>query len=981
MKSLGALAMLFGSSNGKSRIDLQAGDVVPNSCVGLEDGTHYVKLLEGDEYPLIQVQCSNGYMMIQHEADMDWKYYFSSFEKWHREIGGPSHMDHVNWAEWYLPNDDNTNYIIAPKCGVCDEDAQTDMRNTQGLQSGYYMNANIFGCFVYPRGMPACDFNINTYECRACVTTTNFQVMFTVDFDDPEMTDMGACMTWIRGAYDEVDRTFDECTDATDNGFKPTIGLKSQFCVCTKPSATQYFEVTEDMITQKEESLAHQEYVKIDQEKITEELSKKTADDNTVYLTKESFARGTFRIMEAGTYILTEDVEFDWNAGTKEEPNADGAWFPFENDADYPGYGTSRDMYFMGFFAGITVEADNVIIDLNGHELKQSKAFFYQQGFFSTIEVESQPFMPGQGVGFFGSDPKFPENVIIKNGNLGRTSHHCIHGNFNKNLLIENVNCYDFATHGIQLNGFDGLTLRNVDVGPSNNEQYLASEYTHYRFILPRLRKIAENNPTGTIQFINREKAVTMADIAEELEYKMTQAFQYVMYGMEPDEDDTEAYESFVEAKKIFVNDNGLGYGASQYGIFLSYPGANVLSFHLNQDTSKGATLENVNIHDLHHQTKEYVGIRTTLRLFVNSFNAPLHIQYLLGDEIFQDILDNNDDHAQWDSNYEYKGNIITDATLAMTELNRDDWGLNQIMYVLTDELTAWARGEIDGGFNGVQAEYLCAIDGMIHSAKGTFGLRIDGVDGVDINGLTISNIQEDSPMGYGICGKCTQCAFESRSPYQKKYTGNMVQGASIDFSNPLKMVDVTVDGIYSETGKARGIALWPGVHAEFGGDINVNNVHSGRSIDYDSLSEGKAYWAYPDVCGIQVYDEDLGYNEKDNDNAKSYVTLLDNANVQTQCVVGTHGCWETENVYTQVGDLSACQNEDLEDDGYYKSLNKNNITTMNNVDGNIFGYYAYYGIVIAIIAIFGYWVYMKQRGDKGEYQVISEQAPLMQQS
>ena len=64
------------------------------------------------------------------------------------------------------------------------------------------------GCFTYPRGMPDCDFDINTYECKACYTD-NFSYMRTVDWDDDDMTDFGACMTWIRGAYDEVDRTFD----------------------------------------------------------------------------------------------------------------------------------------------------------------------------------------------------------------------------------------------------------------------------------------------------------------------------------------------------------------------------------------------------------------------------------------------------------------------------------------------------------------------------------------------------------------------------------------------------------------------------------------------------------------------------------------------------------------------------------------------------------------------------------------------------
>ena len=119
-------------------------------------------------------------------------------------------------------------------------------------------------------------------------------------------------------------------------------------------------------------------------------------DDQTFYLDSKDFEKGTLRIKEPGTYILTEDIEFNWNAGTADEPNARGSWFPNENDENYPGYGDTRDTYFMGWFAGITIECDNVVLDLNGHELRQSKEFFYQQGFFSAIEVESQPFIPGQ---------------------------------------------------------------------------------------------------------------------------------------------------------------------------------------------------------------------------------------------------------------------------------------------------------------------------------------------------------------------------------------------------------------------------------------------------------------------------------------------------------------------------------------------------------------------------------------------------------
>ena len=150
------------------------------------------------------------------------------------------------------------------------------------------------------------------------------------------------------------------------------------------------------MLADKASSLEQQE---ADVEAVDAETVRRAAEDadtRTIRLYAKDFEAGTLRIQEPGTYVLMEDVEFDFNAGTRDEPNGEGAWWPFENDETYPGFGTSRDLYFMGFFAGITIECNDVTIDLNGHELRQSKEFFYQQGFFSLIEIENQPFIPGQ---------------------------------------------------------------------------------------------------------------------------------------------------------------------------------------------------------------------------------------------------------------------------------------------------------------------------------------------------------------------------------------------------------------------------------------------------------------------------------------------------------------------------------------------------------------------------------------------------------
>ena len=48
--------------------------------------------------------------------------------------------------------------------------------------------------------------------------------------------------------------------------------------------------------------------------------------------------------------------------------------------------------------------------------LKMSDYFYYQQRWFTTIELTTQYFLPGQGIGNFGGNPKMASNVIIKNG-------------------------------------------------------------------------------------------------------------------------------------------------------------------------------------------------------------------------------------------------------------------------------------------------------------------------------------------------------------------------------------------------------------------------------------------------------------------------------------------------------------------------------------------------------------------------------------
>lgn len=180
--------------------------------------------------------------------------------------------------------------------------------------------------------------------------------------------------------------------------------------------------------------------------------NKNKNNNNVVGLTQADFEEGTYRITEPGVYRLKEDIEFGPQAANDYWPPRN-LWYKFPPSA-----------YHLGFFAAITIETDDVTIDLNGHELKQSKEFYLLQRFYNNIELNNRIFVSNEGVSSLNyqktdkpvpNEPpvgKFitPMNVVIKNGSLGRASHAGIHGNSVEGLTVMDVNVHDFEVAGIQ---------------------------------------------------------------------------------------------------------------------------------------------------------------------------------------------------------------------------------------------------------------------------------------------------------------------------------------------------------------------------------------------------------------------------------------------------------------------------------------------------------------------------------------------------
>ena len=131
-------------------------------------------------------------------------------------------------------------------------------------------------------------------------------------------------------------------------------------------------------------------------------------------------------------------------------------------------------------------------------------------------------------------------------------------------------------------------------------------EYAFARWTLQRLERIIEgdyNEDAFPLRFDGREHAVTLRELIDNLQDLVDVAFKSVMGIEEYDDDDAQ----YLEAKSLFINEDGIPYGAVMYGLFLNLYYANVFRVHPTLHHADGAQIENVNIHGLHHKMTEYI--------------------------------------------------------------------------------------------------------------------------------------------------------------------------------------------------------------------------------------------------------------------------------------------------------------------------------------------------------------------------------------
>ena len=491
-----------------------------------------------------------------------------------------------------------------------------------------------------------------------------------------------------------------------------------------------------------------------------------------VYLRQKDFAHGTYIIRKPGKYVLAEDIVF--------HPNPDDDFFPRPDQEEY-----SKGPFILGFFAAIVIAAKNVVLDLNGKTLKQSPEFALQQRFYANIEVTNTPFIKDQGPAHFGPETGSAEHAVIKNGTLGLSSHHGIHGNNVRDLYLKNLYITDFEVAAVAINGFHGLRICNVKAHHTRtdipvNAMYSAGRFNH---LLGRAWLAKHGDKLSAAVKTNYENALSA------LEAEMDEVLVAVKARKQ------------VPAENLFANKivNGQRIlDGNNYGFLFSVPGI-AIDDYVRSDTSlkrsSGLVMNNVSVKDIAAVVTEIICLNGPYGQEKDVSGALFHIQHACSEY---------EENGAPKPSAVYKGNVLTNAQLASAEAQHE---LNIPIgrTNLSSNLVAWSKGGTYQDLLNKGYDLMGNGDTMFHVQKGVHGIRIDGLKGGQLNNVRISKIANYGRLGTEACGQ-----YRLSHPKQKLigYNGAAAVGLNLAYSADIRGEDVQIRNIAADNGSARGIRL-----------------------------------------------------------------------------------------------------------------------------------------------------------------------------
>ena len=486
-------------------------------------------------------------------------------------------------------------------------------------------------------------------------------------------------------------------------------------------------------------------------------MNAKHTDFEIIHINSDDFKNGTYRITKPGYYRLKENIVF--------EPNEKYNYFPRPEDERY-----NSPAYILGFFSAICIETDHVILDLNGKELKFGSKFIIQQRYGSLIELANSPFPKGRGPADFGSEVNSASYCIIKNGKLGLSSHHGIHGNGCHHIIIKNLEIYDFEVAAISINNGHHLSIENVKIGPNRQDIPVLSTYSHARFLLHMtdsyLRKYSDKLKPEQIRKIIRAKS--------RLEKEVNDTFK-------------EISKTGRTTNKLFHNQTGLLDGAA-FGIVI-YTGGVASDDFLNelkeQPYSSHIKIRNVSIRNIKCDVKEVVAIAQDDGKSAQ-FDAAGGVLHIL------EVMDKYG---------KYKGNALSDLQIILAKPGHAHGIMN-----ISKSICKWAESGKRLIDIAPHLKYKCNGDSMFHVLKGSVGLRMDGVENFSVENCAIDSIVNTGYLGNDVHEGSYKMSHDLQvRPY---YHGADTYGMSIAHCKNGRVGYVKISNIVSYNGQSRGLCL-----------------------------------------------------------------------------------------------------------------------------------------------------------------------------
>ena len=470
---------------------------------------------------------------------------------------------------------------------------------------------------------------------------------------------------------------------------------------------------------------------------------KEISKQSPVYVSQKDFSEGTYLVEQSGYYVLTEDIVFN--------PNPDNDYLP--KGEKYSGMG-----FTLGFFACVAISAKDVYFDLNGYSISASPEFTLQQRFFSIIELANAPFLMGQGPGNFSNGIVAAENVIVGNGTLGRSSHHGIHGNMAKNVLIEDLKIKDFEFVGIALNGGGKIVLKDIKIGPNKDIPVLAT-YSAARFAKKFADKVLETHP-------DEELVEKLAALQDEMDI----TFEEVMAKKTVTSD-------------LFRSETGLPDG-NVYGVVIKNRGVAVDDFIKEGEKIKDVCLCNVDVNDLRCKVDEVIALSTKggKGACVDSAGAVFQI-----DKVTEDG--------------KYSGTTLSELQLHLTKLGLYTLGKPLGKNNIGKDVLAWVSEKQDiSKLLNKGYKYKYSGDSMRHFSKGIIGYRFDAIHNLKMKKCKLHGLYNEGRLGDGKYEK----SFDKAN--RKGYFGAHAVGVNISYCSNVKIKKCGFENIFGKHGDAIGI-------------------------------------------------------------------------------------------------------------------------------------------------------------------------------